>query len=114
MIRQHKAALLAHLHTERQEVEIGRAAHANGRKPLPRAGAPAYSIVTTCQRYGVLLRIDPVTGDLTIGKESAKAEEPSQPWPSLLMALEAHLDDVATLVLAGWTLKADLPRQHEA
>jgi hypothetical protein len=61
-----------------------------------------------------LLCIDPATGNLTVGKEGAKADEPTQPWPTLIMALEAHLDNVAALVRAGWTLKADMPRQPAA
>jgi hypothetical protein len=36
----------------------------------------------------------------------ANADETTQPWPSLRIAIDAHLEDVAALVNAGWTLKA--------
>lgn len=74
---------------------------------------PAYSIVTTCQRHGVVLSFDE-NGKLVFGKAGAKADEPTQPWPTLIMALEAHLDDVAALVKAGWTLKAEFPKYAAA
>jgi hypothetical protein len=61
----------------------------------------------------VALRIDE-NGALLVGKAGAKADEPSQPWPSLIMALEAHLDDVTALVKAGWTLKAGFPKETAA
>ena len=31
---------------------------------------------------------------------------PSQPWPSLVRAIEAHLELVAALIKSGWTIKA--------
>lgn len=77
----------------------------------PEGRTPSHSIVAVCQRYGVLLRIDPATGDLVIGKAGAKADELTQPWQSLLAAIEAHLEDVSRLVEAGWSLKAPFPRQ---
>jgi hypothetical protein len=80
----------------------------------PEPGHPAYGILETSQRYGVALRIDPATGDLVVGKASAKAEEPTQPWPSLLHALEAHLEAVARLVESGWTLTAEFPKEAAA
>ena len=55
------------------------------------------------------MRLDSPAGDLVIGKAGAKADEPTPPWPSLIMALEAHLESVVVLVRAGWTLKANLP-----
>ena len=61
------------------------------------ASDPAYSIVAVCRRYGVALRIDR-DGTLVVGKAGAKAEEPTQPWPALLVALEANLEKVAELV----------------
>lgn len=71
---------------------------------------PAHSILATCQHYGIALRIDPQTGDLVVGRAGAKADEPSQPWSSLLLALEAHLEAVAALVVAAWTLQASFPK----
>lgn len=79
--------------------------------PLADLGHPAYSIITTCRRYGVALRIDPETGDLVVGRTGAKADEPSQPWPSLIQAVEGHLEAVARLVEAGWSLRADFPTE---
>jgi hypothetical protein len=86
----------------------------NGGKLLPPPDSPAYSIIQTCQRYGVQLRLDLATGELVVGNDSAKVGEPTQPWPTILMASEAHLDEIAALVRAGWTLKADMPREHAA
>jgi hypothetical protein len=97
-----------------QEVLARTGVKRNLEKQLPPPDSPAYSIIRTCQRYGVLLQIDPITGELTVGGEGAKADEPTQPWPTLIMALDAHLDDVAALVRAGWTLKADIPRRSAA
>ncbi len=75
---------------------------------------PAESIVATCQSRGVGLRIDEATGDLVVGKAGARANEPSQPWPSLVRAIEAHLEPVAALVKSGWTLKAGFPTDRMA
>ena len=83
-------------------------------KPLPPPHSPAYSIIQTCQRYGVLLRIDEETAELVVGKDGASADESTQPWPGLTMALEAHVEDVAALVRAGWTLRADMGREQAA
>jgi hypothetical protein len=85
--------------------------------PEPRhlePGHPAYSILETCQRHGVALRIDPATGDLVVGTAGAKANEPTQPWPSLLHALETHLEAVARLVESGWSLTAEFPKEAAA
>jgi TubC N-terminal docking domain len=76
-------------------------------------GHPAYSIITTCQRFGVALTIDS-DGTLIIGRAGAKAEEPTQPWPSLLIAIEAHLEAVAVLVNSGWGLRATFPSGEAA
>jgi TubC N-terminal docking domain len=110
-IRQHKVELLALL-TRAEQIEeagIDRLAGGDGWQPNP-----AESIVAACQRYGVTLRIDATTGDLVVGKAGAKADEPTQPWPSLLIAIEAHLEAVASLVEAGWTLKTEFPQTDVA
>jgi hypothetical protein len=62
----------------------------------------------------VAIRIDPVTSDLVVGKTGAKAEESTQPWPSLLHTLETHLEAVARLVESGWTLRAEFPKDAAA
>ncbi len=84
LIREHKPALLAYLRGE------------------------ACSILETCRRYGVALRIDE-HGDLVVGRAGAKADQPSQPWPSLLVEIEANLEPVARLVEAGWHLHVGFP-----
>lgn len=71
-------------------------------------GHPARNIIAVCQRYGVALRIDS-DGDLVVGKAGAAADEPTQPWPTLLIAINAHLEAVAVLVAAGWRLRAAFP-----
>jgi hypothetical protein len=85
-IRAHKAELLAALSTPHLTT--------------------AQSLLCTCHRYGVALRIDE-DGNLVVGRAIARAEENSQPWPSLIIALEANLEEVARLVAAGWQLSAD-------
>jgi hypothetical protein len=72
----------------------------------------AQSIIATCREHGVALRIDK-NGDLVVGLAGAKANEPTQPWPSLLIELEAHLEEVARLVEAGWTLRVDFPKKGD-
>jgi hypothetical protein len=138
--RQHRAELLAHVHlardaeisriarldAERREVDrpAGRSydvdcIHPDHAEFLARTGrhcicqTPSYSIVATCKRYGVALRIDP-DGTLVVGKAGAKADEATQPWSSLLTAVEAHADAMARLVEAGWHLRADFPRTAAA
>jgi hypothetical protein len=83
------------------------------RDTRPAEWTPAHSILETCQRYGVALRIEP-NGTLVVGKADAKADEPSQPWPSLLDAIEAHLETVARLLATGWTLQTDFSQQAAA
>jgi hypothetical protein len=120
-VRQAKPELLQLLSTtappkERsaiEEAEIDRLARSNGRRPLPKPGSPAYSIVEECRKYGVALRIDEA-GDLVVGKAGAKADEPSQPWRELLTQIEAQLEPVARLVEAGWTLKAGFSKRETA
>ncbi len=108
-IRSHGPELLAYLHQEQVEQEIDRLAAGDGWRPLPPAGAPAYSIVETCRCYGVALRIDG-DGCLVVGKAGAKAEQPTQPWQTLLIALRAHAEAVARLIESGWHLRADFPK----
>ncbi len=73
---------------------------------LAGAHSPAHSIITTCRRHGVDLRIDG-NGALKLGKAETQAAEPTQAWPSLIRAIEAHFDRVQRLVAAGWHLRAD-------
>ena len=134
-VRQHKTAVLNLLCVDHEQAEIARIARLDAERReadrqarrgydfdatapshadyLPAQGHPAYAIITACQRYGVALRID-ANGDLVVGKAGAKAEEPTQPWVSLLVAIEAHLEAVARLVEAGWTLRADFPQSGVA
>lgn len=81
--------------------------------PLSGSGHPAYSIIATCRRSGVALRIDP-DGTLIVGRAGAKSDEPTQPWPSLLIAIETHLEAIAALVEEGWSLRADFPQGEVA
>ena len=113
-IHAHKADLIAHIRAAEEKAEIDRSARADGWRPLPEPGHPAYSIVATCQGYGVALGIDTVSGDLVVGKPGAKWSEPSQPWRSLVIAIEAHVEAVADLVEAGWTLNARFPENLSA
>lgn len=102
MVRQHKADLLRLLgdpyegakavvcHCNRTGEDVGNYLH---RRPELKAEmardtttarwTPAHSIVATCRRNGVTLRID-ADGTLVIDKAGAKANEPSQPWPRCL------------------------------
>lgn len=107
-----KGELLTLLPVGREAAEIDRLAR-DGCRPLPESGHPAYSILETCRRYGVALRIDNA-GNLVVGKVGAKADEPTQPQPSLITALEAHYDAVRDLVSSGWTLKAEFSKSATA
>lgn len=128
-VRQHKGGLLRLLsdsheyakaiahHCEASGTDLADyvAGDARLREKMARGGrpaewTPAHSILETCQRLGVALRIE-FPGTLVVGKADAKGDEPSQPWPSLLVAIEAHLETVARLVHAGWTLRTDFPHQ---
>jgi hypothetical protein len=62
---------------------------------------PAESLIGTCAKHGIILSVD--EGGLWVG------DTDHQPWPSLIMAIEAHRDAVAALVAAGWHLRADFP-----
>jgi hypothetical protein len=99
---------------DRQEDEIDRVSGVEDWRRAPQQGLAAYGILETCQRYGVALRIDAATGDLVVGRAGAKAEEITQPWPSLLHALETHLETVARLVDSGWTLTGEFPKEAAA
>jgi len=94
---------------EQEERENDRLAEADGWKPVPARGHPAWSIIETCRARGVALRIDSESGDLVVGRAGAKAHEPTQPWASLVTELELHVEAVARLVEAGWHLHADFP-----
>jgi hypothetical protein len=59
----------------------------------PSLGHPACSIVRTCRRHGVALRVDP-DGTLVVLSNG-------RAWRSLVAAIEAHVDDVAALVAPG-------------
>jgi hypothetical protein len=66
---------------------------------------PAESIVATCRRHGIALTLDE-EGALRIGMADG-SEQGLTAWPSLLMAIEAHLPAIIELVAAGWHLWAD-------
>jgi hypothetical protein len=70
---------------------------------------PAVSILTTCTRYGITLRIA-IDGSLLVGKASTGPHDSGWAWPSLLMAIEAHAGAIAALLAAGWHLQADFPK----
>lgn len=132
LIRRHKAELMDLLADGLEAAHaLGRACEAAGtdlaerldsdarlkiemeRDTTPLGWTPAHSILDVCRRHGVALRIDE-EGDLVVGKSGAKASEPTQPWPSLLAALEAHIEDVVRLIKAGWLLKAGIPHREAA
>jgi hypothetical protein len=74
--------------------------------PLSDPAHPAHSILATCQRYGIALQIDP-NGALVLRKAERTEKNITRPWPSLIIAIEAHVAEVARLVAAGWHLRAD-------
>jgi hypothetical protein len=84
-----------------EEAEIDRLAKADGWKPI----TPAESIIATCRRHGIALSLEP-NGALRVGTDGGNGDEPA-PWPSLIIAIEAHMEPVAALVAAGWHLRAD-------
>lgn len=73
---------------------------------------PAESILETCLRHGIALRLDD-DGSLRIGKADGSGREPTL-WPSLLMAIETHLEAVTALVAAGWHLRSEIPKESAA
>ena len=58
----------------------------------------------TCRLRNISLRLDD-KGALIIGRSDLLGAEPPL-WPSLLIAIEAHLEAVTALVAAGWCLNA--------
>jgi hypothetical protein len=122
LIRQHKAALLARLtdpeawvyeratatalHCEQHGIDL-----ADYRKhpddaadsDPPYKVTPAESIVATCLRHVIALSLD--DDGLRVSKADGSGQEPAL-WPSLLLAINAHLEAVIALV-AGWHLRAD-------
>jgi hypothetical protein len=77
-----------------------------------RPSSAAESIVATCQRNGVALRLDPASGGLLIGDTGIEDNRQMRPWPSLRCALEAHLNAVAALVKSGWKISTAFPRDR--
>jgi hypothetical protein len=71
----------------------------------------AESIVRTCKRYGVALRMEP-DGTLVVNCDKAVGLTPGD-WDALKYSLEAHTEAVAALVKSGWTLHANFP-EHVA
>jgi hypothetical protein len=94
---------------EHEEREIDRLARADGWI----APSPAQALVETCRRHRVTLRID-ADGALVVSMSGTKAGEPIRPWPSLLIAIGAHLEAVAALVASGWSLQAEFPERGAA
>jgi hypothetical protein len=66
--------------------------------------SPAESLLETCLRHGIVLTIDPANGDLLVTGAF------TDPWPTLMLALEAHRSAMAALVHAGRQLRANFPR----
>lgn len=77
-IRRHKPELLALL----------------GQKRASFAQVEAGRLIRTCKEYGVGLRLEP-DGTLVVASNG-------RAWRSLVDAIEANVDAVADLVLAGW------------
>jgi tubulysin polyketide synthase-like protein len=71
-------------------------------RPIP----PAESIIQTCRRYGVALRLAE-DGALVVGRSDMNGKEPAL-WLSLAMAIETHLPAITALVAAGWHLTANV------
>lgn len=56
---------------------------------------PAGALIRTCLEYGVGLRVE-ADGTLVVAS-NGKA------WRSLIDAIEAHVDEIAALILNGWS-----------
>ena len=98
-VRAAKPALLAHFRERERKIEHLK--RADGWRPLPPPGAPAYSILETCRLRNISLRLDD-KGALIIGRSDLLGAEP----PLWLIAIEALLEAVTALVAAGWCLNA--------
>jgi hypothetical protein len=70
-----------------------------------RSVTAAQSLITTCRRYGISLKLD-ADGRLIIGRSDLNGAEPAL-WPTLVTAISAHLPAVEKLVAAGWSLRTD-------
>jgi hypothetical protein len=81
-IKANRDALLAHLR-----------ARAQGPDERQNDCSPAKSLIDTCRKYGVGLRLD--EGGDAIVLENYDAER----WPSLLMAITAHAQEIAALLV---------------
>ena len=77
-IRRHKLELIALL----------------ARRPLVTAQAEARTLIRTCKEHGVGLRLE-ADGTLVVTSNG-------RAWRALINAIEANVDAVAELVLAGW------------
>jgi len=113
-VRAHKAALLNVLAIPAEEpIFITTTSELVPPEGEPSRITPAQSILETCRSYGVAIRVEP-DGTLVLGRLGARADEPTQPWPSLIAAIEGNLEMVAKLVESGWTLHAELPDELHA
>jgi hypothetical protein len=74
--------------------------------PEGRRITPSESLIATCRRHGIALRMDE-SGRLVVGNADGSGTEPAL-WSTLLMAIEAHLPAISALVVAGFELRADL------
>jgi hypothetical protein len=68
--------------------------------------APAESLIQTCQRHGIALRLD-ADGSLIVGRSDLAGKEPGI-WLELAAAIEVHAAAIAKLVEAGWQLRAQV------
>jgi hypothetical protein len=110
-LREAKLSVLEHLHALQEQAEIERLKCFDAGLPHPLH--PAHCIVRICRSYGVALRID-ADDALVVGKAGAKVDQATQPWPTLLLAIQTHHEAVARLVEAGWHLRADFSRAAAA
>jgi hypothetical protein len=80
--------------------------------PEDRRITPAESLIATCRRHGIALRLDD-SGRLVVGNAHGSGTEPLV-WSTLLLAIEAHLPAITALVAAGFNLSADLVAREVA
>jgi hypothetical protein len=92
LIRVNKRELVAWLH----EREVERLAAAAAAEPENTEVTPAASLIETCQRLGIGLRVD-AGGRLVLGRSDLCGHEPGIP-ASLVMAVEAHAAGIAQLL----------------